>query len=53
MLKYKRKSDFGNISLNEVLHIIFPNKDGIQIGKGEKAFWVKYPKFEDIDKGLL
>ena len=47
-LGYKRKSEFGNVTLNEMLHLLYPDNDGIQIGKGKDAFWVKYPNFNDL-----
>lgn len=49
-LGFKRKSEFGNISLNEIFNIVYPENDGIQIGKGNSSFFVKYPKFEDLKK---
>jgi len=47
-LGYKRVSEFGDIPINEVVHLIDPTVDGIQIGSGKKAFWVKYPSIDEF-----
>ena len=45
---YKRASDFGALNPNEILHIVNPDIDGIQIGKGNKTFWVKFPDINEV-----
>lgn len=45
---YKRASDFGVLNPNEILHIVNPHIDGIQIGKGNKTFWVKFPDINEV-----
>lgn len=48
VLGYKRASDFGNITINEIVDVIDKSIDGLQIGEGKKAFWVKYPDINSL-----
>jgi len=52
VLKYRRASEKGDIALNEVVNIIDPSIDGIQIGSGIGArsgsYWVKFPSIEEF-----
>jgi hypothetical protein len=52
VLKYKRLSEKGSIPLNEMVNLIDPSIDGIQIGRGVGAksgtYWVKFPPIEDF-----
>lgn len=45
---YKRASDFSQLNPNEIIHAIKPEVDGIQIGKGNKTFWVKFPDINEV-----
>lgn len=52
VLKYRRASDMKDITLNEIVHFMYPDVDGIQIGSGVDAksgsYWVKFPDVKDI-----
>lgn len=45
---YKRASEFGKLNPNEIIHAVKPDADGIQIGKGNKTFWVKFPDIKEV-----
>lgn len=45
---YKRASEFGKLNPNEIIHAVKPDVDGIQIGKGNKTFWVKFPDIKEV-----
>ena len=46
--EFKRKDEYSQIPLNELINFIDPEFDGIQIGKGTQAIFCKYPDIEDI-----
>jgi len=52
VLKYRRLSEKGSVALNEVVNLIDPTVDGIQIGSGigvkSGTYWVKFPTIEEF-----
>ena len=45
---FKRKDEYSQIPLNELVNFIGSEFDGIQIGKGSKAIFCQYPDIKEI-----
>lgn len=48
--KMPRKSEYSGLSINEIIDALGLPNDGIQIGHGNKAFWVKFPDINELRK---
>lgn len=50
--EFSSKREYNHVLLNEIVNFINENYDGLQIGQGAKAMWVKYPPINELRKGL-